>query len=312
MLTKNLYKRILISPLRNDVNQLFILSGFASSTFARKNLIELIKNKPNIKVKLIIGMERRINEHIPFLNLVNDYNNNFSVFYYTSTPRIHSKLYIWLKDKKPLFGFAGSANYTQYGFSDEKQGNQMSTDEPQEMLDYFYTALNKSLSIQDNQFKVKINDIFMNIDTTSSVTPGTINWIKEDEIVKISFLDTKGNLPERSGLNWGQRENREPNQAYLSLKKDSRKEGFLPQKKFTFTMLTDDGASLDCVVQQQSRKGVSTTYDNSILGKYIRNRIGVREGELIKSNDLIKYGRTDFTLKKIDNENFLFDFSIEK
>ena len=77
-------------------------------------------------------------------------------------------------------------------------------------------------------------------------------------------------------------------------------------------MLTDDGTSLDCVVQQQSRKGVSTTYDNSILGKYIRNRIGVREGELIKSNDLIKYGRTDFTLKKIDNENFLFDFSIEK
>ena len=119
----------------------------------------------------------------------------------------------------------------------------------------------------------------------------------------------------KSGLNWGQRLDdkgyqRGRNQTYLPIRKSATKVGFLPEKEFTFTMLTDSGISLDCTVQQDGRKAVTTTDNNSILGRYIRQRIGVDDGSLISVEDLERYGRTDFVLSKIDEETFLFDMSV--
>jgi hypothetical protein len=309
MLTKNLYKKILISPVTKNVNKLFILSGYSSGTFARKHLIDIIKINPNCEVKLIIGMGLKDTEHLTYLNLLKNFKKNLSIFYYTSRPLNHSKLYIWLEDDIPLIGFSGSSNYTQYGFFETKQINQMTQDDPQQLLYFFNDSLKKSSEITDNKFIVEVKSLFMNEVQQQLFIPGQIEWIKENEIVKISLLDKKGIVPKKSGLNWGQRPGREPNQAYLSIKSDARKEGFLPEKKFTFTLLTDDGIPLNCTVQQQGRKSITTT-DNSILGKYIRKRIDVPEGSKIEVEDLIKYGRTDFILKKIDDETFLFDFSI--
>ena len=125
------------------------------------------------------------------------------------------------------------------------------------------------------------------------------------------FLSKNGELPLRSGLNWGQRpeHNRNPNQAYLSIRSDARREGFLPEKTFTFTLLTDDNETLDCTVAQEGRKAIHTTNDNSLLGKYFRDRLGIDSGLLVTKDDLIRYGRTDFLLKKLDDETFFLDFS---
>ncbi|MBJ85126.1 MAG: hypothetical protein CMJ11_00770 [Pelagibacterales bacterium] len=310
MLTENLYKNILQSPLENDVNKLFILSGFATPDFILKVLEDLIKHDPKFKIKIIIGMGKRDPNHLTLLNIVNTYKNNISVFY-KSSPLNHSKIYIWLKDDKPLIGFAGSSNFSREGFFENIQGNQMSLDEPRQMLTYFNSILSNSLNIKNTKFNVNIKDIFRGLDKTSSIPPGTVKWIEKDKIVKISFLTKKGVLNTRSQLNWGQRPGREPNQAELPIRTNANKEGFLPPRGRTFTILTDDGVSLHCKVQQDGRKSISTR-NTSIIGKYIRNRIRVEAGKLIKKNDLVKYGRTDFTLKKIDDESFLFDFSIEK
>ena len=316
MITNNLYEKILISPITKNVNKLFILSGYSSGTFVRQHLIDLININPNCEVKLIIGMGAKDTEHLTYLNLLDNFKKNLSIFYYTSRPLNHSKLYVWLKDNTPLIGFSGSANYSQYGFFETKQRNQMTEDNPQELLEFFNVSLKNSSEITDNKFIIEINDLFVKKGQTQPFQPGRIEWIKENEIVKISFLDKAGILPSKSGLNWGQRVDnkgyqREPNQAYLSIKSDAKKKGFLPEKQFTFTLLTDDGVPLDCTVQQESRKAISTTKDNSILGKYIRKRIGVPEGSKIEVKDLVKYGRTDFILKKIDDETFLFDFSVD-
>ena len=50
---------------------------------------------------------------------------------------------------------------------------------------------------------------------------------------------------------------------------------------FRFTLITDDTKSFDCVVAQEGRKAIETTDDNSLLGKYIRKRIGVDLGKLV-------------------------------
>ncbi len=63
---------------------------------------------------------------------------------------------------------------------------------------------------------------------------------------------------------------------------------------------------------QQGRKAIQSTHDNSELGRYIRNRLGLELGTVIKLNDLENYGRTDYTLEKIDDETILLDFSVTK
>ena len=97
--------------------------------------------------------------------------------------------------------------------------------------------------------------------------------------------------------------------AYLSLKNDARRDGFLPPQTETFTLITDDGQAMDCVVAQQGRKAVQSTNNNSEIGKYIRKRIGVPLGNPVTKQDLELFGRTDYTLEKINDETFLLDLS---
>jgi hypothetical protein len=125
------------------------------------------------------------------------------------------------------------------------------------------------------------------------------------------LLSKDGELPPKSGLIWGQRPEHKinPNEAYLSIRKDARREGFLPEKTFPFTLITDDNQTLDCTVKQAGRKAISTTNDNSKMGKYFREKLSVELGAMVEKSHLEEYGRTDFLLKKLDDEIFFLDFS---
>ena len=175
--------------------------------------------------------------------------------------------------------------------------------------------MQRSIEIPKYEFDPNDLQVSKNLKATiaGSVSPGTIRWDIPNKRVTISFLDRQGRLPQRSGLNWGQRPevNREPNQAYLGLRKEARKEGFLPPLTETFTLITDDNIAMDCVVAQQGRKAIHSTLDNSEIGKYIRHRIGVPLGEPVSIKSLENYGRTDFSIEKIDNETFYFDMSAD-
>jgi hypothetical protein len=68
---------------------------------------------------------------------------------------------------------------------------------------------------------------------------------------------------------------------------------------------------LDAVRAQAGGKAIHTYKDNSILGKYIRKRIGIPLGKYVTLSDLKKYGRSDVTIYKIDDENYYMDFSVK-
>ncbi len=309
MIRSNLYSSVLLDPCLNGADELYIVSGYASATFTRRHIVDLLRQSgPSSKVNLIIGMPRKKTDHQGFLSLLDSHSENFRGYYYAGRPSVHCKLYSWFEGDLPRDAFSGSANYSQYGFFEENQANQLTTDNPTEIRDYYNELLQSSVLIRDAV--VESIESYRRGGLSNSLSPGGIEWIEEDKVVRISFLSADGSVGERSGLNWGQREGREPNQSYLSIRKDARKEGFLPEKEFTFTMLTDSGNSLDCTVQQGGRKAVTTTDNNSILGSYIRQRLGVGDGSLISVEDLERYGRTDFVLSKIDDETFLFDISV--
>jgi hypothetical protein len=310
MIVKDLYKKALINPSETECNKLFIVSGYASATFARRHIVELERLQKKVEVNLIIGMPSSKNDHLAFVSLHNEFNGRFRGYYLQNSPPVHSKVYSWYNDSKGVLGYAGSANYSQFGFFEEQQMNQLSNEDPTLIKNYYDTLLERSIFIPDHE--IVIPEGHRPAGLTTSVPPGDIEWEIEDKRVTISFLDRTGNLPAISGLNWGQRDGREKNQAYLSLKKDSRKEGFLPIQAYNFTLITDDGVSFDCVVAQEGRKAIHSTKNNSLLGEYFRSRLGVPSGSFVRIEDLEKYGRTDYTIEKIDDETFLLDFSVRK
>ncbi len=324
MITEDLYPSTLLQPKASGkANKLFIVSGYASATFARRHLVQLSESNDDFEVNLIIGMPTAKGDHLAFLDLHKEFKGKFRAYYLQSSPPVHCKLYSWYTDEIPYLGFTGSANYSQYGFFNHLQINQLMKDDPEEIKRFYDSLLKRSIFLPDHEVIVPISHkVFLE----GSILPGTIEWEIPNVRVTISLLTKKGELPEISGLNWGQRREkrinritkevtyvtREPNQAYLSLRNDSRREGFLPEIAFTFSLITDDGHSFDCVVAQQGRKAIHSTNDNSELGRYFRNRLGVALGEPVTVNDLENYGRTDYTLEKIDEETFLLDFSVPK
>ncbi len=313
MIVSNLYDKVLIEPFNKGANELFIVSGYASATFTHRHIKDFLKSDHAKRINLIIGMPTKASDHQAFINILDTNPGRFSGFYYEGRPNVHSKLYSWYQDDKPLLGFSGSANYSQSGFSEKLQRNQMVDDDPVAIREYYTSLLPSSTSM--DKFKPDVIARYRPQKIEGALYPGSIEWLVENKSVRISFLDSYGNVSEKSGPNWGQRidnmgRQRDLDQAYLSIRKDARDEGFLPDKGFTFTLLTDDGQALDCTVQQEGRKAISTTDSNSILGRYIRKRLGLASGAFITAVDFERYGRTDFTLEKIDDETFYFDMSI--
>lgn len=302
----NLKEWVLLEPAKNGFTELFIVSGYASATFLNSHLKSLLEINKDLKINLIIGMPGNRIDHLGYLSIDKNFPDRFSGYYldHSQCTPCHSKLYAWL-NKESCIGFSGSANYSQNGFDQSKQVNQMIIDDGKKIIKFFNQLKDQSSPMTEYSFD-PIGDY------NFEVTPGDINaggfHFIDTKTVQISFLDRNGSLPQRSGLNWGQRPSREPNQAYLPIRGDARDAGFLPEHGRTFTLITDDSKSFDCVVAQQGRKAIETTNNNSLLGCYIRERLEIETGALVTKEHLIKYGRTDYILKVLDDETIYFDF----
>ena len=311
MFTDNLYETVLREPVQQGCNELFTVSGFASSTFANRHINDLISLNSSIKVNLIIGMKINRNDDIALKKLIADYPTNFRAHYYEGRGEVHSKVYCWTKANEPKICFTGSANYSQEAFLG-KQQNQMVSDAPDIAYRYFQDLLLVSDDVDKMPIKLPKRASLSHSAIAQDSQAGVATWLIKDRVIKISLLSAQGAMvPTRSGLNWGQRpdQNREPNQAYLALYGDAKNEGFLPDRARTFTMITDDNQAFDMAVQQDNRKAISTA-DNSELGRYFRKRLGLANGVLVTKQHLEAYGRTDYTIEKIDEETFMLDFSV--
>ena len=82
-------------------------------------------------------------------------------------------------------------------------------------------------------------------------------------------------------------------------------------EKAHFSAITDDNKQLILRIEQANDKALTTPLNNSLLGEYLRNRIGVANGAFVTKEDLERYGRTDITFYKIDEEQFFMDFSVK-
>lgn len=325
MLSDKLFKKVLVDPVSAGADELFIVSGYATSAMAFHHLNNLkTELRKDVKVNLIVGMcvldGLSESNHRGFQKIMDeDFKDSFKCSYVINMPPLHSKVYSWCKGKKPLAGFVGSANYTQTAFYEKQRECLVETD-PAKCLKYFKSLISDTiycnhLEVEDN-IQIYPDAEFARFkrpskarETISSETPKL--KISGVPYVKVQLLDNNGNLPGRSGLNWGQRpeEHRDPDQAYIRLPAEIYKTDFFPEIGLHFTVQTDDGKILTCSRAQANGKAIHTPHDNSLLGQYFRNRLGLSEGEFVKKDHLLRYGRSDIGFYKIEDETYYMDFS---
>lgn len=322
MFSDELLEKVLVEPAREGANTLYIVSGYASATMASKHFEILGKLKKQVDIKLIVGMCPQDGvsqkDHEGFQSLMDrGHGGPFSCRYVAYRPAVHAKVYSWYKDADPFSGFCGSANYTQPSFAG-LQREVMTPDSAQEGLAFFDLVLPDTIECTDARAKGLI-EIYREPYYSIKQRPeeGTSDASLSEDLgrlphVSLSLLDNAGELPQRSGLNWGQRPEykRDPNQAYIRIPLQIARDDFFPEIGEHFTVLTDDGKTLICVRAQDGGKAIETPQSNSLLGEYFRYRIGLPSGAPITTQALIAYGRTDIDFYRIDEETYWMDFSV--
>jgi len=323
MIYKDLYNEVLIKPCQEGANNLKIISGYATSAMASDHLDDLSKKNLDVKISLIVGMcpidGLSLSNHNGFQSIINSqvgsFQNHFSCSYIYKAPPIHAKLYAWYKNENFYKAFIGSANYSQNAFY--RQRELLAEIYDDNISDYFKEIKNDSIfcNLPEAETLITIhndaNYYRRHINEEHHIT-GAINdtgTIIEHVTVPL-YSSRTGEVQNHAGLNWGHRDNykREPNQAYIQLPPDVYNSDFFPLRSQHFTVVTDDSKTFICSRgQKETTPGAAilTPHNNSLLGEYFRNRLGLASGAFVTRDDLRRYGREDVEFYKIGDEYYM-------
>lgn len=324
MITNDLIKTLFLNPIKSGADTLYIVSGYATPNMASW-LFKYTSNMHPINVKLFFGRACEgisMPIHESFIELSNNpfskSYRSFSCQYIYQNASINANLFLWFKEDKPFVAFAGSANFIQRSFSKNQREIMIECD-PYEAADYFEQIEGDSIFCYNSEVEEYI-PIFSFHDMLDRFNSPEI---LEENMVKLSLLNSRtGETHTSSGLNWGHRLNsytkkngnisqrhRNPNETYIPLPKNIAASGFFPLGKQHFTVVTDDRKQLTLRVEQQGDKAITTPKSNALLGEYFRNRLELPNGAFITRTDLERYGRTDVTFIKVDDEQYFMNFA---
>lgn len=309
-------QKILFDPLRDEADELYILSAYATPnmlSWYMKNIYH--KTSVPIKINLIVGM-------VPFDNLSVSVHEGFKRIvsselpheissvkcsYVIDKPAEHANLFIWCKSGRPVLAFMGSANFVQSSFVGRHRNELIDVCNQEEAMNYYESVIPRT--VYCNHAEIEEYIILRPTHPVLDLECNLVDELDEFDSVTLSLITKSGEPGTRSGLNWGQRKGREPNQAYIPLPSKIAKRGFFPLEKRHFTAITDDRHQLTLRVEQQNNKAITTPVRNSDLGEYFRNRLGLPNGAYVTRSDLDRYGRTDVKFVKLDDETYYMDFS---
>ena len=313
--TANIVREILFDPVYSGSEKLRILSAHAYPSMASWLLKTYEERKiEGVSIELIITSTpeesiTRMN-HEGFTALHKAYRsempNAFSCSYMHQPGGIGENLYIWLKGETPMKAFACSYDFTQTSFLRSRDGT-VSECSVADACRTFETASNNSTYCDFAEIEDYVIIGASNLPKVSDLTPDDPNYVSLPLIVKRT-----GEPGTKSGLNWGQRHKRNPNEAYIPLPRKIAKSGFFPLEKQHFLVVTDDHHTLQLRVEQQNDKAITTPASNALLGEYFRNRLGLANGAYVHTSDLDAYGRRDVSFYKIDEDQYYMDFSTER
>ncbi|MCM1330260.1 MAG: NgoFVII family restriction endonuclease [Ruminococcus sp.] len=315
MITQNLVKKILIDPIDEGADELYAAAGYATPNMVSYFMSEIPESR-HIKMHLIVGMTLKngisISVHEGFKDMMKNTAESLPLFecsYVYKNAPVNANLYIWCRNGVPFKAFGGSAGFTQSSFYLGCRETMFKIS-PQEAFDFYSSCVSDTIYANHSEVEEYI-PIYLThpvLDSENNITEAlAMSGLKNE---KLSLLAKDGETGRVSGINWGQRKGREPNQAYIAVPASVKREGFFPPPYTVFTVLTDDRKCLIMRVQQQGEKAITTPSNNSLLGLYLRNRIGLASGQYVHRSDLENYGRTDVTFYKLDENQYFMDFGV--
>lgn len=315
-----------------DFDEFIVISGYVGP-----NPIKQISSK-GYKSTVIYGMygAEKITKSLHEVLLKETITSENMEIKYSTVP-IHSKCYVWLKKKSIIYSLVGSANFSSAGLysSGRELLSEVSTDSYSAIKSYIDYTLDNSIAC---------NDVIMSEEDEKKEE-------KKTSVCSLPlYTNSKTGtfiVPLKSGLNWGMAKKEgchvNTNDAYIPIRKqyildysylfppkmDSPVKDKSSAKKEhrhndCIDVIWDDGTSMRCLMEGTMEisdmngnkipypKQIASSPKKDVMGKYLRKRLGVKEGSYITYNDLVKYGRTSVDISKLNEDVYYFDFSPER
>lgn len=317
-------------------DELIILSGYVGPIPVKR------LGKLPLKIKVIYGMygsdgiqsklhEALLEEHQKI--------NNVEIFY--STAPIHSKIYIWKNKGEVIHALIGSANFSTNGLTTpfKEVLAETTSDTFSHLDDYLKLVLEKCIKCNDaviNKSKYKFQ--------VDKVSEEQVIYNKDVCSMPLYIMENnEKTVPKSSGINWGMAKlngsHVNINDAYIpiSIEHIEHYPELFPKKQESpfnvsniikpghrhndnIEIIWDDGTimtgllegSIPKLVNEKKvnyPKQISTTPSKADLGKYIRKRLEVKEGQAIKIEDLKSYGRDSIDVSLQGEGIYYFNFS---
>lgn len=325
-------------------NQLFkcdeivVLSGYVGPTPVRKLQTLPLKSTVIYGMYGCDGIQRSLHNALVEENRV---LNNVDILY--STVPVHSKCYIWKYKGDVVHALIGSANFSTNGlktpFKEVLAETTVDTFDP--LNEYLKMVLEKSIICDEADVKENKRRFYRGEKEREEKVYD--KYVCSMPLYKIE----NGNkvVPPLSGLNWGiaklSGSHVNINDAEIRITADliEHYPEMFPKKQIApkegteigrkghrhnddIEIIWDDGTTMTGLLEgsvsktingkkELYPKQISTTPKKSELGKYIRNRMGIAEGQTITMTDLEKYGRTTIDVSLQGEGIYYFDFSVK-
>lgn len=267
------------------------------------------------------------------LNDIQTEYKNIEILY--STIPVHSKIYTWKCDENIEKALIGSANFSISGLMNDYKEvlADVENNTFQDLKGYCDYICSKSISCKDSSVKIKkISKAKRNI---KDIQP-----LLSKNICRATLLNSQNLVSKKSGLNWGLSKGHvSEGDAYIRITMDNIKNypNMFPPKKYLgidnplstgrknrendeVELIWDDGEKMIGLLEGQQinktngliyPKQLSSSSKKSILGKYLRKRLGVGLNQTITKEDLKRYGRTNIDISLIGEGIYYMDFSVK-
>jgi hypothetical protein len=298
-----------------SADELTIISGYVGA-----NPVQRASLLP-VRVTVVVGMVSAAgvvrSDHEFFKRLTNG-SKHLNVAYSVST-EVHSKIYLWSKGEKPLKALIGSANFTWSGLNSvERESLCLAPeDDLPDLAAYCRRIAADALDCREPAAAGYVREEFQSEEEQEAPT-------SKGERFEISLLDPRtGEVPTKSGLNWGLAlGNVTLGDAYIPLRvaliRDSL--SLIPKKQegrnTPVEIMWDDGFVMVGFFEGSQPidgavfpKQFASKPEKSILGKYLRGRLGVALDHRITLADLNSYGRTTVSIGRIGESRYYMDFA---
>ena len=260
--------------------------------------------------------------------------------YYSEMP-VHSKMYMWRYKGEVTHALIGSANFSTNGLTTPNKETLAETtvDTFMAMDEYFKLIQKRWIRCTDERVVLK----------NQAKQPKVDFAVYDPDICSMPLFIIENDqevIQKGNGLNWGMAKltgaHVNINDACIAIPAEisSRYEKLFPQKRVTpsqtenlarkdhrdndpIDIIWDDGTTMTGLlegtrkrtvdgVKVEYAKQIATTPSKALLGKYMRKRLGVPEGQAITMKDLEKYGRKTIDISLQGEGVYYFDFSVKK